>query len=102
MLLIEPRSAFVSRACKHVAAVGLLCDDNDRLRWKEAACEMLVSALVRVGALGWPIAMTKACTQDDGQKAQIKMMAKPGITDNMAAFIVGRLGSSSSRVLSGQ
>ena len=58
---------------------------------------MLVS-LVRVGALGWP--MTKACTQDDGQKAQ--MMAKPGITDNMAAFIVGRLGSSSSRVLSGQ
>lgn len=90
MLPIESRSSLISFAYKFVAAVGL-CDDND-LRWKEAACEMLVS-LMRVGALGWP--MTKACAQDEEQQT---LIAKPGITDKAVVFIVGRLGSSSSRV----
>ena len=46
---------------------------------------MLVSALVRVGALGWP--MTKACAQDDERQV---LITKPGITDKTVAFIVGR------------
>lgn len=94
VLLIESRSSLISFAYKFVAAVGL-CDDND-LRWKEAAwaCEMLVS-LMRVGALGWPMTKLKACAQDDEQQT---LIAKPGITDKAVVFIVGRLGSSSSRV----
>ena len=51
---------------------------------------MLASALVRVGAFGWPL--TKACAQDDEQQA---LITKPGITDKVVVFIVGRLGSSS-------
>ena len=51
---------------------------------------MLASALVRVGAFGLP--MTKACAQDDEQQA---LITKPGITDKVVVFIVGRLGSSS-------
>ena len=54
---------------------------------------MLASALVRVGALGWP--MTKA--QDDEQQA---LITKPGITDKVVVFIVGRLGSSSDQRIS--
>ena len=54
---------------------------------------MLASALVRVGALGWP--MTKA--QGDEQQA---LITKLGITDKVVVFIVGRLGSSSDQRIS--
>ena len=57
---------------------------------------MLASALVRVGALVWP--MTKACAQDDEQQA---LIIQPGITDKVVVFIVCRLGSSSDQRMSG-